>query len=627
MSYISHFTVKIGGTDMSEQFMDAVREIVVDCSLYMPSMFTIRLDDHNLEWVDDAQLDIGKEVEIKAETAEGTVTDYGAVISGLLIKGEITGLEPEFVAGGSNGLVVRGYDKSHRLHRGRCTRTFVKKTDSDIVETLALEAGLTSKADATSLTYDWVSQSNQTNMEFLQARAARIGYQVFCVEGDLHFKKGDANLGDGPELEYGIQLLEFRPRWTGSQQADDVTVYGWDPLGKESVQSSAKAPSGSLNQGGMTETGGAKASSAFSAASEAIADQPVFTVDEANALAEGLSNDIGRAFVQAEGICFGHPEVMPGYTITVKGVGTRFSGKYYVTSATHIRNGQGYETRFGISGRQPHTLNHLLRPGNGHRLSEGRVQGVVTAVVTQLEDEKDVGRIKVMYPWLPKHSGVDIESDWIRIASPMAGAERGFQFLPEIDDEVLVAFEHGDVHRPYMIGALWSSTDKPPKGKSDYVADGKVVQHVLKTRCGHEIVLGDAEGEEQISVTTKSGHKVILDDASGSEKITICDKTGKNQMVIDSASNSMSISVDGDFSVTAQGKINLTSTGDMTLDATGNGSFKGMQLALEGTSKSEMKAPQVTVKADAQVEVSGNAGATLKSAAMTQIQGSLVKIN
>lgn len=620
--HISNFSVKVDGTAVSADFMRSVQDIVVDSSLYMPSMFTIRLDDHDLKWVDDSSLDIGKEVEITAEAGE----ELGSG-SGLLFKGEITGLEPESIAGRSNSLVVRGYDKSHRLHRGRKTRTFLKKTDSNIAQTLAQEAGLTAQVDATSVTYPWVLQSNQTNMEFLQARAARIGYQVFCIEGDLYFKKGDAKLGDGPELEYGVQLLEFRPRWTANRQADDVTVYAWDPCGKQALVSSAKAPSSSLNQGGMSQTGGAKTSSAFSSAQEFIADQPVLTVDEANALAEGLSNDIGRAFVQAEGVSFGDPKVMPGYTITVKGVGTRFSGSYYVTSARHIlANGQ-YETRFAISGRQPNTLNYLLRPGNGHGLAEGRVQGVVTALVTQLEDEEDVGRIKVKYPWLPKYNDVEVESDWIRIASPMAGAQRGFQFLPEIDDEVLIAFEHGDVHRPYLVGVLWSDTDKPPKGKADLVADGKVVQHVLVTRSGHEIVFGDKEDEELISVTTKSGHKVILDDKSGSEKITICDKTGKNEMVIDSAANSMTISVEGDFSVTAKGKINLTSTGDMTLDATGNGSFKGMQLALEGTSKSEMKAPQIAVKADGQVEVSSGGMATLKSSGMTKIQGSLVQIN
>ncbi len=173
------------------------------------------------------------------------------------------------------------------------------------------------------------------------------------------------------------------------------------------------------------------------------------------------------------------------------------------------------------------------------------------------------------YAWLG-----EIESDWVRIAAPMAGAQRGFLYLPEVNDEVLIAFEHGDVHRPYIVGALWSSTDKPPKKNSEATAGGKVNQRVLKTRAGHLIILDDKQGEEQISVTSKSGHTVILDDKSGSESITIKDKTGNNKMVIDSTKNSMTINVNGDFVVNAKGKITLQSTQDMTLDSKATGELQ-----------------------------------------------------
>ncbi|HSJ59321.1 MAG TPA: phage baseplate assembly protein V, partial [Anaerolineae bacterium] len=205
--------------------------------------------------------------------------------------------------------------------------------------------------------------------------------------------------------------------------------------------------------------------------------------------------------------------------------------------------------------------------------------------------------------------------------------QRGFMCLPEVNDEVLVAFEHGDVHRPYIVGALWSSTDKPPKPKSEAIADGKVNQRVMKTRAGHLIVLDDKQGEEQVSVTSKSGHTVILDDKSGSEKITIKDKTGNNSMIIDSASNSMAIAVNGDFTVTAKGKVEINSTAAMTikssaamtLEATGNAKLKGAQLAMEGVSKGELKAPMV--------DINGSGQTAVKSSGILQIQGSLVKIN
>jgi phage protein D/phage baseplate assembly protein gpV len=602
-------TIKIGGQAISDEMAGDLLEVVVDTALHMPDMFTILLyarvyDDDTTRWIDDASLDVGKEVEITVDNK-------------VLIKGEITALEPSFDEASRATLLLRGYDKSHRLHMGRKTRTFLSTKDSDLASTVAGEAGLSAQVDATSVTYEWVLQNNQTNMEFLMDRAQRNGYQVTVADGNLYFKKGDSNQGAGPELEWGANLRSFQPRLTTSHQAKTAKVRGWDAKAKQSIESQATQ---SLTQAGISQTGGAKAESAFCQSEEIVVSHPVATVDEASALATGLSYDLSREFLQAEGRCFGHPDLKAGKTVTIKGVGSRFGGTYFVTTATHVMSfyhGGRYETRFSISGRQPNTLHHLLDAGNGHGPGPGLGMGVVSAQVTNIDDPDDLGRVKVKYPWLG--SNPEIESYWVRIAAPMAGPQRGFMCLPEVNDEVLIAFEHGDVNRPYIVGALWSSTDKPPKPKSEAIAQGKVNQRVLKTRAGHLIVLDDKQGEEQVSVTSKSGHTVILDDKSGSEKITIKDKTGNNSMIIDSTKNSMTISVNGDFSVTAKGKVTIKSTQDMTLEATGNGKLKGMQLSLEGVSKGELKAPMV--------DINGSGQAALKSSGILQIQGSLVKIN
>jgi phage baseplate assembly protein gpV len=485
------------------------------------------------------------------------------------------------------------------LHRGKKTRTFLKQKDSDIVQTIAGEVGLQPEVDATTVTYDYILQNNQTNMEFLLARAQRIGYQIYTADGKLHFKKGDFSQGEGPALNLGEELLSFRPCWTATHQADKMIVKGWDAKGKKAITEQV-TPDNSLSQGGMTKTGG-KMAEVFGSAEAVVADRPVFTVDEAKALATGLSDDISREFVEAEGICNGNPQVLAGWKVIIKGVGTRFSGKYFVTSATHVYGENGYRTTFNITGRQPNTVSHLLRSGNGRGQSLGLVQGVVTGLVSNLNDPDNLGRVKVKYAWLG-----EIDSDWMRIATPMAGSERGFYYLPEINDEVLVAFEHGDVHHPYIVGALWSNTDKPPKPNSEVVGSGKVNERIIKSR---------------------SGHLIILDDTDGAEQIIIRDKTEKNEIVIDSKKNSMTIKVDGDFTVEAKGKITLKSTQDMSLEsqangnikttgnlaveAMGNGSIKGVQLTLEGTAKGELKAPTVSVS----------------GSAMTEIKGGIVKIN
>jgi uncharacterized protein involved in type VI secretion and phage assembly len=280
--------------------------------------------------------------------------------------------------------------------------------------------------------------------------------------------------------------------------------------------------------------------------------------------------------------------------VTVKNVGTRFSGKYFVTSATHIYNANGYETRFSIAGRRPNTLSHLLESGNGHGAGRGLVQGVVTAMVTNLNDPDDLGRVKVKYAWLG-----EIESDWVRIAAPMGGAERGFFYLPEVNDEVLLAFEHGDVHRPYIVGVLWSNTDKPPLPNAEATAGGKVNQRIIKSR---------------------SGHVIVLDDTDGTEQIIIRDKTEKNEMVIDTASNSMTIKVDGDFAVEAKGKVTIKSTQAMTLESQAAADIKS---AANLTVKSQAN---LSLQATGMGDLKGNS-VTVDGGPMATIKGGLVKIN
>lgn len=526
--FLSQCVVRIGKLDAPPELMNAIAEVVVDSSLHLPSMFTLLIRDPDLKWVDSGLLDLGTPVQIAVEQAQ----ERGGA-KGTLIQGEIAALEPVFSSAGETAMRVRGYDRSHRLHRGKKTRTFCQQGDADIVRTIAQEVELTPDVDPPGVRYDYVLQHNQTNAEFLHARAARIGYQVYVADGKLCYKKGDTFRGGGPELALGDELRSFRPCWSATHQADQVVVRGWDPKAKAQIVD-MRAPSERLNQGGMAASGGDVARTSFGGSAEAaVVDQPVSTAEEAKALALGLSNDIGREYVEAEGECDGDPRVQAGVRITISGVGQRFSGPYFVTSATHVYDEAGYRTTFSIAGRQPNTLDRLLGSDRAPEWAQGRVSGVVTGLVTNLNDPDDLGRVKVKYAWLG-----EVESDWVRLASPMAGPERGFYFMPEINDEVLIAFEHGDVHRPYVVGALWNTLDRPPEANSAVQSEGKVNQRILKSR---------------------SGHTIVLDDTDGAEQIVVCDKTEKNRIVIDSAKNTLTIEVGEGITVQCAG-------GDLTFD-------------------------------------------------------------
>lgn len=213
-----------------------------------------------------------------------------------------------------------------------------------------------------------------------------------------------------------------------------------------------------------------------------------------------------------------------------------------------------------------------------------RFYGVTVGIVTNNKDQEGLGRVKVKFPWLSEKD----ESYWARVLTPMAGKQRGLYFLPEVYDEVLVAFDRGDISSPYILGGLWNGQDKPPESNTD----GKNNLRVIKSR---------------------SGHQIILDDTENAEKITIRDGTGKNQIVIDSKNNAISIEGDKDISIKAKGKISLESSdGDI--------SIKCKNLAIQTQQNCEIKAnSKVEVKANSNCNIQANTGMALKCMAGVKI--------
>jgi uncharacterized protein involved in type VI secretion and phage assembly len=195
--------------------------------------------------------------------------------------------------------------------------------------------------------------------------------------------------------------------------------------------------------------------------------------------------------------------------------------------------------------------------------------GVVIGIVSNNQDPDKLGRVKVKFPWLVE----DDESNWARVASPMAGPGHGVSFLPDVDDEVLVAFENGDPRSPFVLGALWNGVDKPPSEKD-----------------------GD-DKNDLLVVRSRSGHVIVLDDTSGAEKIQIVDKTKKNKLVIDSSSNALTIEADGDITLKA-------AKGTITLDA-----------------------KSIAVKSSAEAKVEAGSTLDLKASATLTVKGATVNIN
>jgi uncharacterized protein involved in type VI secretion and phage assembly len=608
-SMIEKFKLKILMVEDKMLSADVV-EVMVDTNLFLPAMFTIVIEDDGdpllgvLKYSDlDPRFKIGMPISIGFEIPDRIT---GMVpISNTLIKGEITSIEPLFVDGHAQ-LCIRGYDRSHRLMRGKNTRAFLKVNEMMIISKLAGEAGLSPSVGGTTTTfYDYVLQYNQSNWDFLMERAQLYGYQFYADDKVLKVIKGGSPRTLLPvTLSWKNNLRRFEPRLVSMGQVTKSTVLGWDPDLKKSVKAFS-ATSVPKTKTGELLTGSTTAMSAFGMAEDVfIPDRAIRTQGDAQTIATARFDDNQSQFIKASGeVDPGDPNLVAGTMAVVTGVGTRFSGTYYVTEARHTWRAGSYTTQFQVSGANPHTVQHLL---TGEAARTDKISGVVVAKVTNVTDIENLGRVKVTYPWMPS-SLSEVESFWARVAVPSAGKERGIYFSPEVDDEVLVAFENGDMNYPYIIGSLWNNTDKPPKGTEQIVVGGKVNQRIVRSR---------------------SGHVIVLDDTQGKEQIIIQDKTNKNSIVIDSKTNAMTIKAQGDLTIEAGGKLIIKSKGDFSIASDTKGAIEAKQSTnvKAGTSQLDLQASGAALKGT-KVDVQANAQVSVQGNAMVQIQGGIVKIN
>src|SRR5215831_4790709 len=194
-------------------------------------MFTFTLvcwdsAEMRVRWIDDDFFTEGNDVEIDMGYRDSMET---------LFKGEITGLEPQFPNAQPPVLTVRGYDKRHRLMGKRRAQTFLKMKDSDIANQIAGDWSLTPEVEDTRVRLDYVLQHNQTDFEFLQERARRIGYEMVVTDSSLHFRPRKSDGSAVLTLSRDVELLDFSARLTTMGQVEEVNVQGWNAKDKKEV--------------------------------------------------------------------------------------------------------------------------------------------------------------------------------------------------------------------------------------------------------------------------------------------------------------------------------------------------------------------------------------------------------
>lgn len=589
----------------------------VDFGAGVPGAFQLTFRDPKKKVLADSGARIGAGV-VLAPVADGK----GA--QSPLITGEVTGLESDYDGTGTF-TVIRGYDLGHRMLRQRRVLAHTKVTASDIARKLATQDRVpVGTIGRTRTVYDFISQANITDWDFL-GRLAEENEMVMSVDskGKFQFVTADPASGAPPVstpsdksvfvLEAGVNILRCRAAVTSADQVSRVDVRGWDVTKKRDLKEGSPAAS---NPGIEIGTTPAKAVSAFGTATLVETDIPYDSAPQAKKAAAALADDVTAAFAELEVTVRGNPQLRPGVPVALADVGEPFTGKYTVTAARHtFGDGRHYETFLTVSGRQWRSLYGLASGGAG---GQARLPGVANAVVTDINDPKKQGRVKLRFPWLDDQ----YVSDWTRTVQ-FGGVGGGGVIAPDVKDEVLVGFDRGALDHPFVIGGLYNGKDLP--GTVDVpLADptrGRTVRRTLADRSGDRLDLLDQRvGKRGVRLST------------GDNKLTINLDRAKTEITVDSRGSvtihgSTSVSVDAgrNLSLTAGGKVSIRSGGlldiqgrSITARATGgvfNINAMGLLSVKAEGAMSLSAAGALALNAVGAVSISAGATAQLQAAA------------
>jgi uncharacterized protein involved in type VI secretion and phage assembly len=573
------FKILIDGTEIDPVESNSVHDIKVTDWLRLPDTCSLMVgyqaaDEGNpFQHLDDSKFEVGAELEVKLGSLGENVTET-------IFKGEIVTVEPDFQSG-SVAMVVRAYDKTHRMMRARKQRAFLNQTISDIVSSIASEYGFSASVKSSGNALDFVLQHNETDWDFIWRLARRIGFE-FVSTGDSQVDFGPPKLGEEIELTYAEDLYTFRPRITAVQQVGTVNVRGFDLKGKQEVLATKTRP----NQ--LTEAGITRSSivNKFPATALEVSGQSFSSRDEANDMAQSMLDQLANAYLGAEGSCLGNPKIKAGTKLKISGVGSDFAGTYRAAKVKHTLGAGAYTTEFSNSVGE-HTLLGQAGGGNGGAVS---IDSIMVGIVTNNNDPQKWGRVQVQLPAL---SGK--ETFWAPVLVPSSGKERGLMMLPVPGEQVIIAFENGDPSYPYVMGSMFNGKDTP----------------------GDELAVSDG------SFGLKSDHKALI---AAQEDINLRTEKGKWIIEVKAGEITETVKSPGNYTGTFDGKYNLTTNQAITVESKQSVTIKAPSITLDAQGTMSLKASgQLTVESQGMLELKG-ATVSVSGQATVSISGALINI-
>jgi phage protein D/phage baseplate assembly protein gpV len=509
--FAPQFEVRVSGLTLAAELADQVMSLEVDTDLDLAGSFTLVLRNGDNTLLDSPLLDLGKTVEIHL--------GYGNDLTPAML-GEIAAIEPSFPADGPPTVTVSGYDKSYKMRRTQPPPTqYSFMNDSLIAARIALANGLVPVIDPTPSFELEQTIKVETDMAFLKTRARKYYFDVYVEWDRLHFQFPRPQLA-AHVLEWGRNLSSFRPRISDAGLAGLQVVRSYNQELAQSIYVAVLAADFDVDN--LVERLGSAALDLLGTlAREGILHQTVKSPLGAAELARSLLADLLEGMYEGSGSCIGLPDLAAGRYLQIAGVGRRFSGTYRARKVTHRIDDSGFTTSFSITQRSHSSLLGMLRKQLLEEPSPNKAEQFYGVIVGEVHDNNEsladppevpIGRVRVKFPGLSD----DFISDWAPCAATMAGPDTGFYALPEKGDQVLVAFEHGDLTQPYVIGSLWNVSSRPPATN----VDGANNLRVIKSRSGHVITFDDTTDAGSLTVSDSSGSSIVLNARDGSVTIS-----------------------------------------------------------------------------------------------------------
>lgn len=325
-AFATDVDVKIAGAEIHDS---EVTGFVIERDFGQPDMALLTLRN-------DAHVHTDKKLADSLEITAGGQEEGAEKV--VLFKGEIVALEPTYRARGESKIVIRALSKMHRMLRAKKSKTFQQMSDQDVVSQLVGAYGLTAQCGSSpKITHEHLYQHNQSDLEFIRVRAARLGFEVWCEDNKLFFDAPKLDVDSGIVLDLNEpgehHLKTFAARLSAANVLKKVTVRGWDPKKKEEIVGDASAGSSPLGSSqAVAASGDLGKSETFTV------DHPIFSVEEAKAIAKAKLEEANLSYIVAEAECRGHGAYKPGIVVKIEmhsDATYRFNGKYLVRGVTH----------------------------------------------------------------------------------------------------------------------------------------------------------------------------------------------------------------------------------------------------------------------------------------------------